>query len=225
MDDKPFFEINIDKIKENDIKELKKFTKPSFDLEKILNSASELKYTKEIKKIIEDQYNNPSDEFAKFFAKQVYSGVLTKNIREQFVDITKIAFKQFIKEEIDGRLSEVLNGNNESDPTEEIELNNEKKKVITTDEELEGFYIVKAIIHEITDPKRVFIRDRMSYCGILLDNTQLKPICRLHFNTKQKYLGIFDEQKHESRIPIEDVSDIYKYADTLKETVNKYDGK
>lgn len=45
MDEKPFLEIDITDIKESQIEELKKFHKSYFDVENILSSASELKYT------------------------------------------------------------------------------------------------------------------------------------------------------------------------------------
>ncbi|HII07162.1 MAG TPA: restriction endonuclease, partial [Methanotrichaceae archaeon] len=49
MDEKPFFELNLLDIDESLVEELKKFTKSSFDLDDILTTASELKYTKEVK--------------------------------------------------------------------------------------------------------------------------------------------------------------------------------
>jgi len=67
------------------------------------------------------------------------------------------------------------------------------------------------------------MRDTKSYCGVLLDDNNRKPICRLHFNTKQKYLGIFDAEKTEQRRPIDALSDIYKYADELRAVVQEYE--
>ena len=81
MDSKPFFEINVLDLNDSQIEELKKFTKSSFNLDNILTTASELKYTKEIKRILSEQLSKPSDEFVKFFAKQVYSGLITKNVK------------------------------------------------------------------------------------------------------------------------------------------------
>ena len=60
--------------------------------------------------------------------------------------------------------------------------------------------------------------------GILLDDNNRKPICRLWFNAKQKYVGIIDEEKNETREPIDDPSDIYRYADALLATVHRYEG-
>jgi hypothetical protein len=104
MDKKPFFEIDLRNVRDSDIKELKQFTKASFDMDNIFESASELKYKGEIKKIMAEQLKDPSDEFVRFFAKKVYSGVLTKNVKEQFTEITKSAVKQFINEQVEERL-------------------------------------------------------------------------------------------------------------------------
>jgi len=70
----------------------------------------------------------------------------------------------------------------------------------------------------------VFIRDTQSYCGILLDDNNRKPICRLYFNAGQKYLGTFDSEKKVTRHAIDDVNDIYKLADQLRTTIQSYEG-
>ena len=44
MDEKPFLEFNVTDIKDNQIEELKKFHKSYFDVDNIVNTASELKY-------------------------------------------------------------------------------------------------------------------------------------------------------------------------------------
>ena len=217
MDSKPFFEFNLLEIDEQLINELKKFTKSSFNLDEILTSASELKYTREIKKLFKKQFEDPSEEFVKFFAKQVYRGVLTSNLKKKFSGITKKALNQYIKEQVNSRIKKVL------DEEQPEDINNKPEeiptsKIITTEDEWEGFYVVKGILCDIVDVDRVKIKDTVSYCGIMLDHTK-KPICRLHFNTKQKYLGVFDENKKENKIPIDDVKDIYKYSQKLKERV------
>ncbi len=89
---------------------------------------------------------------------------------------------------------------------------------------LEGFYIVKSILREVLDVKRVFMRDTISHCGVLLDNTNRKPICRLWFNSsKKKQLGLIDANKQETRHPIKDVNDIYGFADRLRKTALGYE--
>ena len=52
MDSRAFLEFNMLDIQEDLVEELKKFTKESFDIDDILTTASELKYTREIKRLL-----------------------------------------------------------------------------------------------------------------------------------------------------------------------------
>lgn len=53
----------------------------------------------------------------------------------------------------------------------------------------------------------------------ITDNNR-KPIARLHFNAKsQWYVGTFDADKKETRHPINDLEDIYAFADIIRFTV------
>lgn len=237
MDAKPFLEIDLLNLKEPLVEEVKKFSKTAFELDNILVTASELKYMREIRKIFEDQLNNPSEEFVKFFASQVYSGKLTQPVREQFTQITKKTLKQFINDKINERLNIALTTSeappipdikkSESDAskaTEEVEPEADSR-IVTTEEELEGFYTIKSILRESIDAKRITIRDTINYCGVLLDGTTRKPLARMYFNGPKKYLALFDEQKKEEKIPIETIDDIYKYKDRLKATAQYYDAQ
>ena len=113
MDEKPFFEFNMLDIKESAVEELKKFSKASFDLNYILTTAAELKYTREIKRLLFEQMQEPTDEFVRFFAAYVYTGHMTQQAREQFAQLTRQAFKQLVNDQINERLKTAL----ASDPT------------------------------------------------------------------------------------------------------------
>ena len=80
------------------------------------------------------------------------------------------------------------------------------------------------ILKDIVEPKRVVMRDAISYCAILFDNNNRKPICRLHFNNpKRLKLEFFDKKNtNKTKVSINEVNDIYQYADRLKETINYY---
>ena len=222
MDDKPFFEVDLLNLRDKDLRELKRFTKDAFDPDNLTSIAISLKYTNEIMQILQNELNDPSDEFVKFFARQVYNGPIKKNIQDKFRIIVKEARSQFINEKINDRLKMAMS----DQKPEEQELKDEPENndgIITTEEEWEGFYIVRAILRNVIDSNRVTIRDTKGYCGILLDDNNRKPICRLRFNTSQKYFGIFDENRAEQKISISDISEIYDYADHLRKTIGSYD--
>ena len=229
MDEKPFLEVDLLDIDENIIPELKKLTKSSFDLESIINAAGELKYVSQIKKILHTQLNNPEDDFVKFFASRVYDGMLTQKVRESFLNLTKKAASQYINDQVNERLKSAITGippalidaPNESSHVEEDDHKDETD-VVTTLEELEGYHIVKAITRAVLEAPRITHRDNKSYFGILVDDNNRKPLCRLHFNRTQKYIGLFDIEKNETRHPIATVDDIYSFADILKATAALY---
>ncbi|MEP7219763.1 MAG: hypothetical protein ABI876_12655, partial [Bacteroidota bacterium] len=143
------------------------------------------------------------------------------------------ALHQFIADRINDRIKSALTGENSpsgGDSAEVSEVGDSAGKIaetpengiVTTEEELEGYYIVKSILRDIIDPKRIVYRDTLNYFGILVDDNNRKPICRLHFNRSQKYIGLFDAQKNEERIAIDGLNDIYKFADRLRTTTMIY---
>ena len=68
------------------------------------------------------------------------------------------------------------------------------------------------------------MRDAASYCSIILDDNNRKPIARLHFDGRAKFLTLFDAEKNRMRVDIEDVEDIYDSAEVLRDVVTAYLG-
>lgn len=222
MDMKPFLEFDITNLKENVIAEISKFHKSSFDVNNIVNNASSLKYIQEIRKQINDELTNPSNEFVKLFANKVYSGRLTEKVMEEFKDLVQKGFNQFVSEKINDRLNAALNKEAKQQEEEQVETI-EDQRVLTTEEEMEGFRIVVAILRRKLPTNRIVYRDTQLYFGILLDDNNRKPLCRLHLNGGKKYLGLFNENKTENRQSIQTIDDIYLFEKELLETVNMYE--
>lgn len=231
MDEKPFLEFDLLDIDEYVLPELLKLTKSAFDVESIINAAGELKYVSQIKKLISAQFTAPDEDFVKFFASRVYDGIITQKVRDSFTELTRKAASQFLNDQINERLKSAMSGvqvpalNSEvsTESESDVHENNEESEIQTTIDELEGYHIVKAIVRTVVDAGRVSQRDTKSYFGILLDDNNRKPICRLHFNRSQKYIGIFDEDKTETRHPIASLDEIYNHAEILKSTACLYD--
>lgn len=222
MDEKPFLEFDITQLKENVVNEIAKFHKTNFNVDEIVDNASSLKYTKEIKKLIGEELQAPSYDFVRLFASRIYTGRLTEKVIGEFTDLVSKAFIQTISEKVNDRLNSALN--KEAEKQQEEDKEPEKvSKVDTTEEELEGYRIVVAILRRKLSVDRIVHRDTQSYFGILLDDNNRKPLCRLHLNGGNKYLGTFDERKDETRHLIETVDDIYQFEDLLLKTVDFYE--
>jgi hypothetical protein len=234
MDEKPFFEFDLLDFQDRHVEELKKFTKTVFHLEDILTTASELKYTAAISRLISQEFEQPSDNFVRFFAKQVYTGILTQPVRDQFAAITKRALNRYLNDRINELLTSAMKGpvspEKSSNGQEAAELTggsetDSPKQINTTAEEIEALFAVKAILRDVVDVKRVRMRDTKSYCGILLDDNNRQPICRLYFDREQKQIGVFDEARNEKRAPIEGLDDIYQYAEAIINRARLYEGR
>lgn len=231
MDEKPFLELDLLNIDEHAVPELVKLTKTAFDVESIISAAGELKYVSQIKKLIAAQFSAPADEFVRFVAGRVYDGAITQKVRDQFGQLTRKAASQFLSDQVNDRLKSAMSGATlpvvgagpPSKPADDEADQSEEDKVITTLEEMEGFHIVKAIVRAVVEARRITMRDTQSYCGILLDDNNRKPICRLHFNRSQKYIGIFDDEKNETRQAISSLDEIYNFSDQLTATAALYD--
>lgn len=226
MDTKPFLEFALSQLDETIIQEVKKFSKQSFDIDQILVSANDLKFTKLVKSYINDQLINPSEEFMQFILKNIYSGRVTAQVKEQFTPILKRAFIQLINDKVNDRLKSALvtetHEENGVIQTEDKSHDGQDKNIITTEEEIEGYYAVKSMLAGVVDLNRVIHRDTQTYFGILLDDNNRKPIARLYFNGGKKYLAIFDADKKEEKLPVSSVNDLFNYRENIIASCKNY---
>lgn len=227
MDEKPFFEFNIAEIRDNEIAELKKFHKSYFDIENISNAASELKFLNEVRALLSNELSNPSEEFVRYFAKKAYPSVVTQKVLEQFTTITKKAFNLIVSDLINDRLKSALKTETaKAEPLTGEQQDEQETKpdngIETTQEEMEAYLIIKSVLRQKIDPQRIHLRDAQSYCAILFDDNNRKPICRLYFNGKKKFVDIPDENKKFVRNEIQVLDDIFGLGDKLMEVVEGY---
>jgi len=225
MDDKPFLELNLENIKDSAVEEVKKFHKSYFNLDAVLSTATELKYMKDLKAVINSEMNNPSEDFVRLLAKQVYSGLITKKQLDIFTDLIKRTFSHTINEMISDRLKAALDTEKQAEAQAQATQNisnpiaEDSNGIVTTEEELDGFRIVKAILRKQVSLDRVFYRDTQSYFNILLDDSIRKTICRLYFNNPaKKYIALFGQDGKENKFEIKSLDDIYNHSEALIQT-------
>jgi hypothetical protein len=238
MDERPFMEFDLFNFQESDIVELKKLSKSTFNLDDMLFAAYNLKYMRAFKKYFDEQFTQPSADFIHFVSKQIYDGVLTPKLKEQFSALVHRSFHQFLNDKITMRLRSAMMDTSSGSllvpevpaaPLPEIATSQASaepadKGIETTMEETEGFMIVRAILRKMVPVNRVVMRDVQSYCGILLDDNNRKPICRLHFNGSKKYVTLFDSEGGE-RVDISTLDDLYGLASRIRVAVQRYEVK
>lgn len=230
MDDKPFLEVNLQDLKDAQIEELKKFHKSYFNVDAILSSASELKYMGELRSVISKEFASPTPDFVRYFGKQVYDGVFSQKILEQFTVLTKRTIGNYINDIISERLKAAIKDNEATTPVETVNDKEQPEEaapanngIVTTEEELEAFYIVKSILRGVLPVERITYKDTRSYFGVQIDGNVRKTVCRFYFDQPtRKRIAIIDEDKNEKMTKIKTVDDIYNMADELIETTKRY---
>ncbi|HVV18822.1 MAG TPA: type I restriction enzyme HsdR N-terminal domain-containing protein, partial [Pseudonocardiaceae bacterium] len=201
MDSKPYLVLDLSDIDATLLSELSKLAKGSFDVDSAVSAAGELKYVGQLKRVLAAQFKQPDPDWVKFLGSRVYEGVFTQRVREQFQPLVERAMRQFLNDQANDRLQNALATDAENEPvadggvdTDQVpESPIERDQVVTTEDELEGDRVVRAIVCGEVSASRVVARDNKSYFSILLDDNNRRPIARLWFNRAQKYLGVFDE--------------------------------
>lgn len=229
MDIKPFLEIDILNLKDSQVAELKKFHKQNFDIETIFDTASELKYSNEFRALFSAQLQAPTDDFVRLFLANTYEGKCTQKVIDKFKPILKKTLNNYIAELMNDKIKTALASQDEPPQQPEalqpqdVEEESHEAKIVTTEEELEAYFLIKNALKSITgNPDDITYKDNERYMAILYKNKSTKWLCRLYFNGVKKYITIPDENKKEHRIDINNVYDIESHLSEIKDTLNRF---
>ncbi len=225
MDKKPFFIFDLQNYDDRQVGELARFQKANFDIDTILEAASNLKYVKAAAGALLKQLSAPDDEFVRFIGRLIYDGSMTKSAVEMLRPAIQAALDEVIRNRIQERLN-VTFGKDAPPPESTDKATTDQageSDVVTTTDELQAFMIVRAIGSKVASVGRITMRDARSYCSVFFDDNNRKPICRLYFNAKNsKSIGVFGPDKAETKHQIDDLSDIFKFADAIEASVKSY---
>ena len=223
MDDKPFLVVNILDLSDADIEQLKKFHKSYYNEDTILNSAQDLKYSTEIRAILNREISSPSAEFVKFFMKQVYNGKGTEKIVDLFTPIVKNCINDIINDIIQDRLALA---SSTTKPTQQQEEQPQEAApqeeaapsdgIITTQEELDAYNIVRSILRKNIDVSKIEYKDFKTYFCVYVKNSS-HWICRFYFGNYRKSLCLpQDGYSSNVKLEIKSLEDIFNYSEHLE---------
>jgi predicted type IV restriction endonuclease len=237
MDQLPFLKFNALDYQSGDLRELQKFTQDAFNVDIILSTANNLKYSNAIKAELLKEFAQPSEELVRLLVGRVYEGRYTQKTRDEFAPLVTSAIQDAIRDMVGQRLTSALEATGvtpsirsahsaSAEPAPSVaasQIETGAGELVTTDDEIEGFHIIKAIVRSEIKSDRVVMRDAKSYCAILIDDNNRRPLARLHLNSKSaRYLSFFNAERTEEKIRIESLDDIYAYSERLKETARQY---
>ena len=215
MDKLPFLVVNLENLRPRDLKDLKRFIYAELNIDDILDIAKEKKYYRSIQDIFKAEINEPSDEFVVFFAKQLTERRMTSAVLEEFRAYVKKSFKEIINDLAYEKISSIKNNLQSLNDDETSTQDEGDDEIITTQEELQGFYIVKSILCGVgADLEQIQYKDTKSYFGINFKGMVTKWICRLMFNDNKKSITFPDGTTHK----LKSVDEIYDFKDKIIES-------
>lgn len=223
MDEVPFFTFNLDDYRKSDLRNLSAFQKSEFDVERIVAQAGSLKLQSQVMAELKKEFAEPSEEFVRVIASRLHDGMLTKPVREKYQTAITQAIDGLIRQRIDERLQNAMTRNEEPEPAFDA-ASVDPEAIETTQVEIDGFNIIRAICSKAVAPDRIVMRDAKSYCAVLLDDNNRRTIARMHFNSQTaRYLGVFTG-KDEERRPVAGPVDIFQHTDALLARIAELDG-
>lgn len=225
MDSKPFLEINLLDMDENEILQLRKFAKNTFNLEVISSTASNLKYIDNINDRLKKELNNPSDDFVRFMINDFYAGVKNKNVVDKFRPIVKKALSQFATDFMNEKIQIALGENTTTNVTarkNNSTVEKDSTKLLTA-EELEALEMIREILSDVVNKEDITYKSTKSYFGINYKNNTNNWICRLFLYRKnQMGIHIPNENKEVVKYDFDEINDLKEIKPILEDIVKRY---
>lgn len=227
MDEQPFLILDLSNVDSRALPNLEKMTKPHFDPTTLLAMAEELKYVAALRREIAAEFKAPSQELARLIASRVTTQRMTSQNLEKFTELTHTAMNQYLRDEVNRRLR---SAQDLEDPEGDTDLadaddteptpKDDNSAIVTTDEEVEAFGIVRAICCSEVPASDVVMRDAKSYCAILYQDNNRKPIARLQFDRQVPRIVIFTPEREEVVYDLPGgAEEIYAHSEQLRARV------
>ncbi|MDM8542012.1 hypothetical protein QUF90_13075 [Desulfococcaceae bacterium HSG9] len=264
MDSDPFFTFSLDdsKIDWTTVASfLTKFSRDAFNAETLLTDAENSRYRQAMVDKLVNVLRAPAEdeEFMKWLTAGIYTGLRTAKVMTRMAEIARSAIEpallhvmgdEFI-DQLKNRIhaaqkakadiiepakeAKEIDDNNTDDDADDVKI--KKSSIITTEDELQAFEIIKGIIEDSDyDVEKILYKDTVNYFNVSYDkptrwfirvfaDSKRKNIVTLVELEKAQELGEgFDVEKAPkvfgvSRIFIEDIEDITKLNDLVLESL------
>jgi len=211
MDNLPFYEFDLENLKDSDIEVLQKFRKDFFEVENMISFAEELVYMSNLQKNLKELFRNPSDDFVRFLIKDFSDTRITINVIDRFRPVVKKAISMTLLDivsqgilkggdEVEENIKEIKS-QDETEKLDEAQKDIEgKRKIITTEEELIIYDNIKNMLLQANkDISDINYKDTTGYFGIFI-RTVNRWFIRISLDYSIKYVV--------TKLPIDKVNEI-----------------
>jgi hypothetical protein len=213
LDKKPFFEFDFESFTDADVAVMERFRKDVFNVDGLVGYAEDLVFLGTLKNRFKKLLREPSDEFISFAVKD--AEIIDTRVTQKVID----RFRPLVKESISAAVLEIVQQSllpqaaalEPAPPTCEPEppLNEVGKdaeigtRILTTDEELRAYEIVKGIVGPtVPDAEKVTYKDNERYFAVQYGVTT-RWFCRFWIQDREKKFVVIrlDAEKAQSVCP------------------------
>jgi hypothetical protein len=178
LNTRPFFSFDIMNYETSDLEMLALFNHQNIEIKTILEEAEEIYFLNEFDNALFETLGNPSDDLAKIIYRNM--GGLRSN------------------DKILNQIKELVNSTSINTSLDKIikeEISKSNTGVITTNEEIKAYNVVKTILamsSKIKSPQldRISFRDLKTMFIIIVDDNQNKQVCSIVFKENSKIIEI-----------------------------------
>ena len=231
MDKNPFLIVNMLNLSDNVIEQLKKFHKSYYNESDILSTAQELQITIQIKDLLIRNFQNPGEDFTRYFIRCLNDGKSTAKQVEIYKQILKKSIASLINDIISDRLNVTIKNEGQEQQDKESSITSDtnhttygvvysdaENGIATTQEEIDAYNIIRSILHKYISDDKILYKDFKSYFAIGIENPSYWWICRLAFGQRNKSIYFPAEgYKSQTKVNIDTIDDIFKYADKIEQ--------
>ncbi len=171
----PFFSFNIENIEGGSLDDIAEFYITNIEIKTIIENAQEFFFLEEFEDAFYKELANPSRDFIKSIYSRMNGSRLNKNTEKQ---IRELINSVSIKSALEKLIIE--------------EANKANSGIITTDEELKVFHVIKTILaqNRQIDTDSIGYKDYKGKFSIILNGNQKKKICNLYITPNSKKIEI-----------------------------------
>lgn len=175
----PFLCIDLENIEAYSLEKLAKFHVSVIEIKSILEEAQNLFFIEDFENALFKELNDPSKDFIKAIFARMDGNRTTTNIENEIRSlINSVSIKSALEKLIVEESAKINSG------------------IITTDEEMKIFHIVKTLLaqHNKIRTDSIGFRDQKGKFSILLDDNLQKKVCDLYLTPNSKKMEIGDDK-------------------------------
>ncbi|MGL4368004.1 MAG: type I restriction enzyme HsdR N-terminal domain-containing protein [Brevinemataceae bacterium] len=210
--EKPFLEFDLTKrLSSSQLNTLWKFHRSEFDHEELSKSIENLETENSIKKfmssLLTEEISSDSDFINVLIKETPYKSRRGDN-KKLFASIASKVIKSWVEDMVKDRINE-LASKHEEEQENTLSSIQDNSGIITTEEEIQAYHIIKAICMEKITADKINFQDYIGFFSIYFNGKKTKNICKLYLNENKKEIEIFERET------IDSLDDLYLLKDKL----------